>query len=431
MKLSIYNSAININNKHTLLYNSFTGNFVVVKNLLLSLTELSIDVLRKKYNAIYHQFIDAGIIIEEHIDEFLLLKERIYNADNNKHEYILHINPTLDCNFSCWYCYEKHIRHSKMQPDTLKSTLLYIDSILLNPTIKHFELGFFGGEPLFFFDSIAKKIISHTHDLCNKLNKSLHIHFTSNGSLLNDSITKFLSKFSCGFQITLDGGKESHNRIRYDKNKRGSFDTIIQNIFHLVQSEIDVIIRVNYTSENVDSVYSIYQSFKTIDSSYKKFIKFDFQRVWQDRIERFDETEDKIKTIRQKFTDAGFQVLSNYIPHDARNSCYGDKLNHVLINYNGDVFGCTARDFTSEKRIGYIDSLGIIHYDSTSIYKRNHSKLSKSICRKCRIAPICGGGCKQRALESLESNECTFNYSEDDIDNIIMEIFEYSFNINR
>ena len=59
--------------------------------------------------------------------------------------------------------------------------------------------------------------------------------------------------------------------------------------------------------------------------------------------------------------------------------------------------------------------------------KRNHSKLSKAICKKCRIAPICGGGCKQRAFESIDSEKCTFNYTDEDINNIIMDIFEYSF----
>lgn len=430
MKLSIYNSAITISNKHTLLYNSFSGKFVVVKNLLISLNDLSIDTLCREYNAIYNQLVDAGIIIGNHVDEISLLKERIYKADNNEHEYILHVNPTLDCNFRCWYCYEKHIPNSRMNQETLNSTLLYISSILHRPSIKSFELGFFGGEPLFFFNGIAKVIICHTHSLCKNLNKSLHIHFTSNGALLNEDIIKFLSRFRCGFQITLDGGKESHDRTRFNKNNTGSFDTIIQNIFRLVESGIEVIVRVNYTSENVDSIYSIYESFKTIDEAHKKFIRFDFQRVWQDRIDRFDETENKVKVIRQNFITAHFIVLTNYIPHDVRNSCYGDKHNHVLINYNGDIFGCTARDFTSENRIGFIDNFGVIHYDSALIYKRNNSKLSKPICNKCRIAPICGGGCKQRAFESLNSEECTFNYSEEEIDNMIMEIFEYSFCMN-
>lgn len=430
MKNSIYNSAININDKHTLLFNALSGKFVVVKNKRVALEDLSSRNLREEYHAVYNQIIEAGMIIEDDIDEISLLKERIENADNNEHEFILHINPTLDCNFRCWYCYENHIPGSKMNQETLDSILLYISSILHKPAIKSFELGFFGGEPLFFFNDIARKIISHAHSLCKDLNKALHIHFTSNGALLNEEIIEFLSGFSCGFQITLDGGKEFHDKTRFSRNNTGSFDTIVGNVFRLAQSGISVIVRVNYTSENIDSVDSIYESFRTIDEEHKKFLKFDFQRVWQDRIDRYDMTENKIKEIRQKFIAGNFKVLANYIPHNVANSCYGDKLNHVLINYNGDAFGCTARDFTAEHTIGHLDSSGVIHYDSTIVNRRNHAKLSKTICQKCRIAPLCGGGCKQRAYESLDYEGCTLNYSEEDIDNMIMDIFEYSFDAN-
>lgn len=112
-----------------------------------------------------------------------------------------------------------------------------------------------------------------------------------------------------------------------------------------------MIIRVNYTSENIDSVGDILGSFVNLSPASKSLLRFDFQRVWQDRKDRNDETENKIRIIRDKFREEGFTVLANYLPHNVRSSCYGDKLNHTLINYNGDVFGCTARDFTPRWRI--------------------------------------------------------------------------------
>lgn len=161
----------------------------------------------------------------------------------------------------------------------------------------------------------------------------------------------------------------------------------------------------------------------------RKYIKFDFQRVWQDRSYSNDETEHKIRDIRQKFQRAGYIVLANYIPHDVTDSCYGDKINHILINYNGDVFGCTARDFTIENRIGQLDSKGVIHFNNELVDKRNNLKLSKSVCQNCRIAPLCGGGCKQRAIEDNYDDRCTMEYSESDMDRIILDIFKHSFNL--
>lgn len=141
----------------------------------------------------------------------------------------------------------------------------------------------------------------------------------------------------------------------------------------------------------------------------------------------FDDTEKKITWIRNIFRDAGFAVITNYILQGVVQSCYGDKINHLLVNYNGDVYGCTARDFNKENRIGYLDLSGVVNFDKQKLEIRNNSKLSKAICKSCRIAPLCCGGCKQRAMEGLSFESCTFGYSEEKKDRIILDIFEHSF----
>jgi len=427
MKYSTFNSWLSIDNCHTLLFNSLSGKFVVVKNQILDFSRIAVSSIKDDTPQLYQQLCEAGAIIDDSIDEVDQLNKEIYRGENNSDEFILHINPTLDCNFNCWYCYENHIPHSKMKEGISNSVKMFITSKLKEERIRRLLLGFFGGEPLFYFNSIAKEIISHAGGLCKKYGKELYVSFTSNGSLLTDEIVGFLAEYDCSFQITFDGGRESHDTTRYYKNKRGSYDDIVSNIHKLVNAGISVIARVNYTSSNIDSVAPILTSFNVIPSELKKYIRFDFQRVWQDRLDRNDDTEIKIRDIRNTFREAGFCVLTNYLPHNVSMSCYGDKLNHALINYNGDVFGCTARDFTPDNRIGIIDSEGVVHYDTEIVSTRNNSKLSKPICQTCRIAPICGGGCKQRAYELRHTDGCNFGYSDADKDNIILDIFEYSF----
>lgn len=426
MKLSKFNSVLSIEGRHTLIYNSFTSKFVVIRNRLLDFGETSLDSILLETPDLYKQLCEAGIIIDDKTDEMSSLEKCIEEADNNENEFIMHINPTLDCNFNCWYCYENHLSGSKMDNDVIEATKKLIASILRKPEIEFFELGFFGGEPLYHFKSVAKNIIERTGNLCKELGKKLHIHFTSNGALVTPEMVEFLSQYNCGFQITLDGGKAKHDKTRYSKNSVGSYDVIVKNILLLASANIDVIVRVNYTSENIDSVTSIFDSFKDVPEECKTHIKFDFQRVWQDRPNEEDETELKITEIRRRFMHDNFVVLANYIPHDVRDSCYGDKINHILINYNGDVYGCTARDFNKDNRIGFLDESGVIQFDEEKVHKRNNSKYSKPVCKECRIAPLCGGGCKQRASES-KTEACTMGYSEDDMDNIVLKIFEHSF----
>lgn len=160
MKLSKFNSVLSIEGRHTLIYNSFTSKFVVIRNRLLDFGETSLDSILLETPDLYKQLCEAGIIIDDKMDEMSLLEKCIEEADNNENEFIMHINPTLDCNFNCWYCYENHLSGSKMDNDVMEATKKLIASILRKPEIAFFELGFFGGEPLYHFKSVAKILLS-------------------------------------------------------------------------------------------------------------------------------------------------------------------------------------------------------------------------------------------------------------------------------
>lgn len=425
MKFSNYTSSITLDDRRSLLFNAFTHAFVIINEAHFNIRNLTPEKIHKESPQLYTHLTDAGIIIDDSVNELLLLQQLIKDTDNNTSEYILHINPTLDCNFNCWYCYENHIPQSRMNAATLNATKSFISNTLNNKQIKTLELGFFGGEPILYFRGIAKEIISYANDICIQNGQNLCVHFTSNGSLISYEQIDFLSKYSCGFQITLDGNLNSHNATRFYKNGLGSYEIIIKNILKLIDVNINVIVRVNYTSENVNGLTAVLDSFLNIPDRLKGLLRFDFQRVWQDKVK--NDTDEKIHKIRKLFTSHGFTVLANYLHHDVRQSCYGDKTNHILINYNGDLFGCTARDFTKENRIGYLDNQGTAHYDNEKMHIRSIAKLGKEICKKCRIAPICGGGCRQKAYEALDYEGCSMGYSEDDIDNRILDIFEYEF----
>ena len=76
----------------------------------------------------------------------------------------------------------------------------------------------------------------------------------------------------------------------------------------------------------------------------------------------------------------------------------------------------------SKWRYGYLGIDGTVKYNKEILALRNNSKMSKDICMICRIAPICGGGCKQRAMEALDDKECIFHYTDIDKDNIILPV---------
>ena len=78
-----------------------------------------------------------------------------------------------------------------------------------------------------------------------------------------------------------------------------------------------------------------------------------------------------------------------------------------------------------------INPQGFIEYDHDKYVNRFAAKFSKPICRECRIAPLCGGGCRQRCVETLTFDGCNFGYTEEDMDYRIISILEYMMSISE
>lgn len=427
MKTSIYNSILTVSEKHTLMFNAFSGKFLVLKNNIFKNQKIDPHSIELSDPILFSQMEEAGIIIDDSVDEMEILRSKIIDCDNNSHEFILHVNPTLDCNFRCWYCYENHVTGSVISNDMMESVNKFVSATLSsNSEIKRFRLSFFGGEPLLHFREV-EKLIDSISAICKQFGTSFHVSFTTNGALFTPSIISYLANYNSGFQITLDGDRFSHDKTRFFRGGKGSFDIIMQNVRSLIKNEMEVILRINFTKKNVFGISEIMDILHELPSGDREYLSVDLQRVWQDREGNYDQTDDIADSYRNELRKIGVKVSDYRMRSRMYDSCYGDKVNHVLVNYNGDVYGCTARDFNKANRIGHLNSDGVIEYIGDVKKRRDSAKFAKPMCHTCRIAPICGGGCRQRAYESLNDAGCVYGYTEEDKDRRILNIFEYSF----
>lgn len=69
---------------------------------------------------------DNKFIIDENIDESSIIDDILKRSKGDKSLLYIIINPTLNCNFNCWYCYETHVRKSKISAATIQSIIKYI-----------------------------------------------------------------------------------------------------------------------------------------------------------------------------------------------------------------------------------------------------------------------------------------------------------------
>lgn len=424
MKLNPYTSIIPLSNGYVLCYNALNDTYIGVH----SSTEIKDreDILQKYPLNLREKMIEADILINDDLDVVEEVRRIIKEADYDPTSFILHINPTLDCNFNCWYCYEQHMKGSMMDAQILSSVLKFMEKTFAEmPKLRVFHIAFFGGEPLLGFDKIIIPVVNKLEELCEKYEVYSTIQLTTNGMLAHGRVIDYFASRRASFQITLDGHKAHHDKVRYTSFGKGSYDAIMKNIRSLAMHNCHVTIRINYTAENYISIPDIIADLCQHTPDVRKNITIDFQRVWQDIGKgEIDLIKKRILEYADGLRQLGYDVTTHLCHSNARSSCYGDKLNYVLINYDGGVFCCTARDFIEKNRAGSLSEDGTVIWKDNSKLRRMAAKFSKPICHKCRIAPLCAGGCCQKAIEYFNSQDCIYGYTEDEKDNIIKDRFE-------
>ena len=430
LKFSIYNEFFETRTQ-SVLYNCFTDELIVLLPEVLELilnSQSNFDTLSQTHPDLYKTLIKKGMLIDDNTDESKNVIETWKKTDINEEKFHITINPTLDCNLKCWYCYEKHSALSVMSAKTKDSIKKFINNKVKDNKIKFLRIDFFGGEPLMYFYETVLPILDYAKQRCIDLNKKLAIGFTTNAVLITEDIISELKKYKIHyppfFQITLDGNRSFHNSTRYMKDGSPTYDIIINNIKKCAEAGFKVLIRFNYTNENAISTIDVIDEFQNCDSEIMKNITFSFHQVWQNR--HCLKTEKSVTEIKNIYRKKSLNV--SHSPTIEKFRCYADKTNHVVINYNGDLYKCTARDFTKENREGVLNEDGILEWNDKYRKRMEIVNGNNTICRKCSIFPICAGQCSQKRLE-YNFNECIMKYSKEDKKELIRNRIKMLFDI--
>jgi len=91
--------------------------------------------------------------------------------------------------------------------------------------------------------------------------------------------------------------------------------------------------------------------------------------------------------------------------NDGGTTCYADKINSEVINYDGLVYKCTARDFSEKNDVGIMLEGGIIKYKYDKINKYVFVE-TPSQCKRCSLFPACSGFCSQSIIEGVSPDAC-------------------------
>ena len=380
----------------------------------------SIGQLQSVHPELFDQMLRMGMMVDAETDEVKDLVERWRAHDSDPSTFGLIINPTLGCNLRCWYCYEQHDRMPMMEENVRRSICRMIERKADADGLQPLSVSFFGGEPLMGFKQVVMPILSHAAETCRARGIALHSSFTTNGVLLTEEVLDALESVGLDtpatFQISLDGNREHHDHSRIGANREPTYDRIVGHMKQAAARHHQVFARLNYTATNITSFVDVLDDFSLMPESDKPYIQFNFQQIWQDQ-EQNDLTE-AVTELKSQFAKEGFAVESDHICH--RHNCYADHENHLVVNYDGLLFKCTARDFKEARSEGRLQPDGEVVWNEKYV-QRMEVKYANKACLDCKILPICNGGCSQNKLDAHNLDSCYNGMSEDDKDERMLQ----------
>ena len=165
-----------------------------------------------------------------------------------------------DCNLRCTYCYADGGNYGAVPCLLAAGTARRAVRYLLDHSGDRGDvtLVFFGGEPLLNMEAVkaaTDEAISHGR----KLGKKVHFSLTTNGTLLDSGIVKFLHDNRVSVAVSLDGPPDIHDHNRPDENGNGSYSEIVSRLECLLKdSPVPVAARVTLAPDQWHRVAEVF-----------------------------------------------------------------------------------------------------------------------------------------------------------------------------
>lgn len=293
---------------------------------------------------------------------------------------------TANCNLNCKYCYEGENKLKKsMTKDIIDKSIEFgFDNFIGKD--EELMVAIHGGEPFLEFENI-QYIIKEVKKRANNINKKTTFLTTTNGTILNDEIMKFIVREMPDITVSIDGTKETHDKMRKFKNGKGSHSIVLENSLKLLSQLPNMRIRMTFDSETVKKLYEDVKYL--IDNGFKIIVPVPnlFDSNWNES--HVEILEQQIKFIKKYISDKDDIAVSiaDKNIYKLKRNCSGGK-SSVHIYSDGNLYPCTLVGGQKEFCIGNI-------YDGIDTKKRDQLlNISNGInieCDGCSLYNYCDG----------------------------------------
>lgn len=370
-----------------------------------------------KYSELYNEYGESTVREALSEIQYLIDNKMLYTEDIKYVNTIkpvikaMCLNMTHDCNLRCEYCFASQGTYNGEKAflsfETGKKAFDYL--VKNSGNRKNLEVDFFGGEPLMNFDAI-KKLVDYGRSLEKEYNKHFRFTVTTNGVLLDEEKMDYINENMDNVVLSIDGRKETNDRMRKTINKKGSYDLIVDNYKKFIskRGSKDYFARGTYTSNNLD-----------FSEDVKHMRELGFDKISVEPVVAKDEEKYALKKehvdiLKKEYEKLAEYYIESYKSKDRRFQFFhfnieleggpciykrsigcGAGTEYVAVTPSGDLYPCHQFVGNEEFIIGNVEE-GITNRALADKFK-NVSVNDKPACRDCWAKYFCSGGCHANA----------------------------------
>lgn len=400
---------INKNDRYIVFHPESLGIFLVSEDL--GKTLMSYETDSKNHNSIASNGYDSEGNITELL-KFFSDRNKINISKDlkwiNKEPRTLCLLISQACNLKCSYCYANHGTFGgKEKLMTIETAKSCIDKIL-GTNFNNFVL-FFGGEPFLNF-TLMKEVEEYGRQV------GLEIKYTTvtNGTIMNDSIERFIADKLFSICVSLDGPKEINDKQRYG-SELSVHDQAVMTIKRLKSNKTPFSIKCTATKSSMTRLTDITEYLSTLGANLMGFAPADMipqnetiLLLSNSEIEIFANELSSIllKNLNQLASGKMvtgvspiFEILSQLVTKTRIiHSCSVGR-EYIAVSADGDVYPCHEFVGIEEFRMGNVNDEDFPGeaYDRIKGIFNNYSVYSFEECASCWARFLCGGDCAVRS----------------------------------
>ena len=378
--------------------------------------------------AVLRELREHGFVVDTREAERAALDRFFVEHRNHSDELHLTVLTTLQCNFACDYClqgdhdeYNKSV--TKMSLDTASGLCDWLVERLDTVKPGKLVLTFFGGEPLLNLE-VLYAISERAYAATKERGLEVSINIITNGLLLTPEIVDRLNPLGLnGVKVTLDGDRETHDRMRPLRGGQATFDKIVDNIRH-VADRCSIAIGGNFDEDSVES-YPALLDFLKEQSFADSLVKVAFKPIISTTptpqagglipLTAVDQSgkplgggcmtvagsgggspcdschflDEKMSFLREETRQRGFPTLDGV----HMGPCEIHMKHAYTVGTDGSLFACPGFATEASQSVGHIERQHHAQEFRTDAAQRFDALSPWQHCGDCSFIPVCGGGC--------------------------------------